>query len=455
MKTRLFDRRGFLQTAGLGLAAPVIAPGLGAEPSAGNPGRLRHACIGVGGMMGATDLRNFLAHPDTDVVAICDVDSQFLEKARAMAPGARTYSDWREMLEKEHGKTDSVSITVPDHMHAAIAMTAMRAGYHIYCQKPMCHNVAEVRALTEMARSSGVVTQLGTQHASGIGDRTTVQLLRDGAIGKIRHVHLVANRSNIGSFRMANPPLKAEPAPAHLDWDKWLGVAAHRDYAPDVYHPSLWRSWMDFSTGWSGDIGCHLFNAVWHSLGLTAPSSVIAEVQESWKDSAARRVGNWPQSNHITWRFPGNEMTAGDELVAEWHDGEFYPPEEIRAIHSGKFPEEGVIYIGTEGALLHPHTSGPILYPREKFKDLVRPKLEPRNHYHAFLDACLGRGEAVSSFDFSGPMTEAILLGTVAVRMPGTLLEWDAPGMKFPNHPAADALLRRTYREGWQVEGLG
>lgn len=454
MNPHSIPRRRFLRSTALGLGAPLLLPERGFAATEKNA-KLQHACIGVGGMMGGTDLRNFLSHPGTEVVAICDVDAVFLAAAKPLAPAARTYSDWREMLEKEGTRIDSVSITVPDHMHAAIAMSAMRAGKHVYCQKPMCHNVAEVRALTEMAGRSGLVTQLGTQHASGIGDRMAVQWLRDGLIGKIRHIYLCSNRPGIEAYRLANPPLKSINAPDTLAWDLWLGTAPARNYSPDVYHPSLWRSWVDFGTGWSGDIGCHIFDAAWRALGLGAPKSVIARVQESWKDSAARKAGNWPQANHITWRFPGNAMCAGDELAVEWFDGSFHPPEDIRGIHQGNYPAESAMFVGTEGQLLLPHGSGPILYPKEKFKDAPRPKLDSRNHYHHFADACLGIAKNESHFAQTGPMTEAILLGTAAIRTPDTLLEWDAAAMRFTNSPAAEKLLRRDYRDGWRIEGLG
>ncbi len=454
MKPIATGRRRFLRTAGLGLAVPMILPPPGRGEGLAKNSRLQHACIGVGGMMGGGDLRAFLSHPDTDVVAICDVDSGFLSAAAALAPKARTYTDWREMLEKEGGMIDSVNITVPDHMHAAIAMSAMRAGKHVYCQKPMCHDVAEVRALTRMAETSGLVTQLGTQHASGIGDRMAVEWLREGRIGKIRHVHLAANRQGIDEYRLANPPLKPGPAPANLDWEKWIGTAPMRDYSPRVYHTASWRSWVDFGTGWSGDIGCHLFDAVWRSLGLGAPLSVTGRVNESWKDSPARGIGNWPKSNHITWVFPGTAMTAGPELTVEWHDGEFYPPGNVRAIHDGNYPGECAMFIGTEGNLLLPHGSGPILYPKDRFADTPRPRLAPRNHYHHFAEACLGRTKTECRFAQSGPMTEAILLGTIAVRHPEERLAWDAGALRIPNHSGADAMIRREYRDGWKVEGL-
>jgi predicted dehydrogenase len=456
MNHRTIRRRKFLRTIGAGIGTPLIAPGLGRAASTAKNGKLQHACIGVGGMMGKVDFSHFVSHPDTEVVAICDVDAGQLEAVKREVPNARVYTDWRELIATEGARVDSISLTVPDHMHAAIAMTALRAGKHVYCQKPMCHDVAEVRALAGAANQTGLVTQLGTQHASGIGDRMAVEFLRRGVIGKIKHVYLCSNRPGAEKFRLAGPRPQPQAAPAGLDWDKWLGTAPPREYAAEVYHPSMWRSWLDFGTGWSGDIGCHIFDAPWRALGLTAPLSVTAKVQQSWQDSPARRADTWPQGNHITWVFPGNAMTADQELVVEWFDGEFYPPEEIRKIHQGEtYPAESAMLIGTEGALLLPHMSGPRLYPQEKFRTIERPKIEVRNHYHHFADACLGKTKTESHFGQTGPMTEAILLGTVAVRIPGTVLEWDAAGMKFPNHQPADLLLRRTYRAGWTVPGLG
>jgi predicted dehydrogenase len=245
------------------------------------------------------------------------------------------------------------------------------------------------------------------------------------------------------------------PPPANLAWDLWLGTAPERPFAPDIYHPMKWRAWLDFGTGWSGDIGCHIFDAVWKGLDLRAPATVVAEVQKSWEESPERRADNWPQCDHLTWTFPVNRMVEGKELVLEWFDGEMFPPADVQAIAGlDKYPEESAMLIGTEGSLLLPHGSGPRLFPRERFKDLPRPKLPPRNHYHHFVDACLGSEMTESHFAQSGPMAEAILLGTVAIRMPGQLLEWNAPAMTIANHPAAQSLLRRTYRQGWEVAGL-
>ncbi len=416
---------------------------------------LQHASIGIGGM-GWNDLQNFLQHPRVEVVALCDVDAGNLEKAAKLVPGARTYSDWRQMLRNEADRIDSVNVAVPDHMHFAIAYSAIQKGKHVYCQKPLCHDVAEVRALTVAAGKQGVVTQLGTQVASSVHERTAVGWLREGLIGKVTHAYLCSNRPGaVEAYRLQGPrPASGQTPPADLAWDLWLGTAPVRPYAPEIYHPVKWRAWQDFGTGWSGDIGCHIFDPVWKGLGLQPPLEVAAEVQRSWQDSPERRADTWPQGDHITWTFPGNERIAGKQLMIEWFDGEYYPPEEIRklAAHDLKdYPPESSMIVGTEGSLLIPHGYPPQLLPEEKFKNVKRPELAARNHYHHFVNACLGGEKTESHFAQTGPMTEAILLGTIAIRVPGQTLEWDAPRMRFQNCTEATQLLERKYREGWRV----
>ena len=445
------SRRRFLTGVGVALGAAWVSrwPLRAASPNAA----LQHAGIGVGGM-GWVDLQNFRQHPQVRIAALCDVDENHLKAAAAAFPEARLYRDWRELLATEGDRIDSVHVAVPDHMHYPICQTAIRAAKHVYCQKPMCHDVAEVRWLTQAASALGVVTQLGIQGASSTGERMAVQFLREGRLGKIQHIYLCSNRPGaIEDYRLPGPrPTRGEPVPPTLDWDLWLGNAPKRPYASGIYHPVKWRAWLDFGTGWSGDIGCHLFDAVWKGLGLRPPRSVVAKVQSSWKDSATRRADTWPQGNHITWVFPGNALTADKELVVDWFDGEFYPPEEIRALYSVRdYPPESAMVVGTEGAILITHASGPILLPEDKFEDLRRPRLEPRNHYHHFVDACLGTVRNDSHFAQTGPMTEAVLLGTVAIRVPDTKLLWEPETMRIPNAPDAERHLRRDYREGWTV----
>lgn len=448
------SRRKFIQTA---VTAAVTAPFI-IRCSSGNSGPktvLNHACIGVGGM-GWSDLNKFKEHPNVKIVALCDVDSDNLKKASDTLPKARTYTDWRELLKKEADNIDSVNVTVPDHNHFAIAYAAIKRGKHVYCQKPMCHDVAEVRKLTEAAIKAGVITQLGTQYAATVGDQVGIKLIKEGAIGKIKHAYLCSNRPSAIDYRIEGPrPLKGEEPPANLNWDIWIGTAPKREFAPVIYHTMKWRAWQDFGTGWSGDIGCHIFDAVWKGLGLKAPVSVIAEVQKSWKESPQRRSDNWPQGDHITWMFPGNSYTEKDVLPLEWFDGEFYPPKDVMDLYApNDYPAESAMLVGTEGALLIPHQGTTVLLPESKFKDHIIPKTEPGNHYINFVVGCLGGPKTESHFEQTGPMTEAILLGTVAIRVPDQLLEWDSVSLKFPNYPYADKFLRRKYREGWNVAGF-
>ena len=455
--TGSISRRRFLECSALGAAALASGCATTPRPRAISPNsKLAHACIGVDGM-GGSDLGNFLSHPRLQIVALCDVDADRLARAARRAPDARTYTDWRELLAAEGGRIDSVNVAVPDHMHAAIELPFLRAGKHVYGQKPLAHDVAECRALTQAARRAGVVTQLGTQHASGMGDRLTVKFLQAGLIGRAKHVYLCSNRPGIEGMRLAGPrPAQSAPPPASLNWEHWLGTAPERPYANGVYHPAVWRCWQDFGTGWSGDIGCHIFDAVWKGLGLTAPTTVYAEVQASWRDSAERRADTWPQGNHITWTFPGNKLTDGKELTVEWFDGEFHPPAEVQQLALGdgvsEYPAEAAMIVGTEGALLLPHQSGPILLPREKYKGTDRALPKVPNHYHRFVDACLGGEPSNSPFEIAGPMAEAIILGTVAIRVPDTLLQWDAARLRVKNSEIAQQLVRRSYRSGWAVD---
>ena len=450
-QTRI-SRRRFLRASAASAAIAPFFMGTFARGVSPNE-KMNHACIGVGGM-GWGDLNNFLQHPRVQITALCDVDANNLQNAAKAVPGARLYSDWRELLEKEGDRIDSVNAAVPDHSHFPIIYSAIQKGKHVYCQKPMCHDVAEVRALTEAAVRKKVISQLGTQVASSVGDRTAVEFLRSGVIGKVQKAYLCSNRPGaVETYRLKGPrPAQGQEPPDYLKWDLWLGTAPVRPYVPDIYHQTKWRAWQDFGTGWSGDIGCHIFDAVWKGLKMAPPTSVIAEVQQSWKNSPERRGDTWPQGDHITWVFPGNEFTDSKEWTLEWFDGEFYPPKEIRELYSVEdYPAESAMVVGTEGAMLNPHGGTPVLLPEAKFKDVKRPKLENRNHYHHFVDACLGGPMCESHFAQSGPMTEAIILGTVAIRNPDQKLEWDAKKMKIANFPEAEKFLRRTYRDGWKV----
>jgi len=405
--------------------------------------------------MGWADLNQFAAHPDVEIVALCDVDLNRTKQAVEMLPDARVYQDWRELLDQEGDRIDSLNVTVPDHMHAPIAVSALRMGKHVYCQKPLTHDVHEARVVAAEAARAGTITQMGVQLTSSYGDRATVKLLRDGVIGRVDKVFLWSNKDP-WKYRPTGPrPTETAPIPETLDWDRWLGTAPERPFVPQVYHPTFWRGWQDFGVGWLGDMGCHITAAAYRALDLTAPLTVQAEVEPEWRAEPSRFGETYPTWQIVRYVFPGTRRTASNTLEVTWSDGFRYPHEKYRARIDGvEYPAQGALFLGEEGALLHPHGGGPALYPQEKFKDHPPPQLAERNHYHHYVDAILGGEKTTADFAFAGPLTETVLLGALATLVPGKELSWDSGKMLLSGDSRAQELLRRTYRKGWEVEGL-
>ncbi len=438
-------RRQFLKgaTAAAGSAPLVIPNFLGA---ASPNGKVSHAVIGCDGQ-GWSDLSNISSHKGVEVVALCDVDTSRMSKAAAKFPGARRYQDWRELLEKEGDRIDSVQVAIPDHMHAPVSLAAMERGKHVYCEKPLTHDVAEARRMRLAAKKAKVVTQMGNQVQSAIEYRSAVVLLQGGVIGKIKEIHAWCGAVYTGNGR----PDGEDAIPETLDWDKWLGVAPVRPFKNGVYHPFNWRRWVDFGTGCLGDFGCHILDTPFKAVELTAPTSVEARVPDRWASNEKLQKENWPAWAIVEYSFPGTKYTAGDTIKVTWHDSGKQPPREIFGFKetSRKIPGSGSLFIGEGGKLLLPHVGGPQLVPYEKNKGLERPKLEGRSHYHSFVDACLGKDKTTSNFDFAGPLAEAVLLGTIANRFSGKQLKWDAEAMKIVNLAAADKFVQRSYRTGW------
>lgn len=419
------------------------------------PGKkIRHACIGIGGM-GAGDFSQFAGHPAVEVVAVCDIDVARSQGVRAQVPGATYYQDWRELLAKE--SLDSVNVSTPDHMHAPITMTALSRGCHVYCQKPLTHDIHEARMIAAKAAEAGRVTQMGTQLASGIGDRIAVEWIRSGVIGKVREVFLWSNKPP-EKYRPEGPrPENSDPVPDSLNWDGWLGTAPERPYVTGVYHPTWWRGWQDFGCGWLGDMGCHIMDMPFRALELGMPLSVRAEVEPEWFAHPQRRVETFPRWQIVEYIYPGTGFTAGESVKLTWSDGGKYPADELRAHIGGRsWPTQGALMLGGDGALMMEHGGGPQLYPRERMASIKAPKLAPQQHYHQFIDAILGKngGQTHSAFPYAARMTEMVLMGTIALRFPGRKLAWDAAAMSFPEVAEANRFVRRKYRKGWEVAGL-
>jgi predicted dehydrogenase len=437
-----FSRRSFLKTlATATLAAPFVTSGLMAQ----SPNSvLRHASFGASGMAGE-DLNELTKCKALKLVAVAEVDLNRAVKLKERFPEVKVYQDWRKMLDEQAKNIDSVNVSTPDHMHAAMAMSALRLGKHVYCQKPLTHDLYEVRTLTEYARKHKVVTQMGIQIHSLACYRMVPQLVQCGAIGKVKEIHSWCTRG----WGDPNPlPESTDGIPEGFDWDLWLGVCEQRPFiGKGYYHPANWRKRLDFGTGSLGDMGCHIFDPVFSALKLTAPISVRSE-------GAAPNKWNWALDGEIHYVFPGNAYTAADTVPLTWYHGGPRPPAEVKALLEGDpFPETGSIVVGTEGTLVIPHIARPLLYPDKKFHDFKYPDVAAINHWAEFVDACGGKGKTSTHFDYSGPLTEAVLLGTVATRFPKTTLSWNAAKLKF-SEAAANQFIRRKYRHGWSVKGL-
>lgn len=441
-KSHSLSRRSFLQHLSVAaIAAPFVARGLlAASPN----GKLNHASFGANGMAWA-DITEFSKNPSFRLAAVAEVDLNRAAQLKERFPETRVYQDWREMLDKEKG-LDSVNVSTPDHMHAPMAMSAMQLGYHVYGQKPLTHDIYETRRLTTVAREKKLVTQMGIQIHSSWVYRLGVRLIQDLAVGKIKEVHTWSNKKWGDPGAM---PSRTDPVPAGFNWDLWLGVCEKRPFIGEGwYHPGNWRKRLDFGTGTFGDMGCHIYDPVFKALDLTAPISVRSE-------GPAPNSHSWAIDAVIHYVFPGTAYTEGDTVRVTWYDGDAKPPQDVLALlGETRVPDQGSIFIGTKGVLVLPHVDKPVLLPAEQFKDYPVPQVSGNDHWSQFVDACLGKGKTAAGFAYSGPLTEAVLLGSVATRFPQTTLDWKADALLFSNVDEANRYLRRKYREGWEIKGL-
>ena len=444
MKRREMTRRSFVRgmsaLAGVASFAGCCGPAIVKRRSANM--LLSHACIGTGNMAFG-DLRGLMSHPDIHITALCDVDSTYLAKAKALCPDARIYRDAFEMFAAEGDRIDSVNVSTPDHTHAQYVLEALRRGLHVYGQKPLCHEIAECRAIESLAAEKGVVTQMGTQIAAWECDRRTAAAIRSGKIGEVRHVWLFSTRRGEPKSSYFAWPLKADPVPSTFEWKLWLGPAAYRPYSESVYHPCTWRKWRAFGTSWLGDLGLHLMSPVWQGLqlGTTLPDSVVAEVSDDgW--TSEQREQYWPAMSHVTWTFPGVKASGGKPFEVEWCDGfgnvgfriepKFMPPAFLQDVAArtplGTVPPQGRVIEGSEGWILSTH------YGKEPYFVMKDGRTAPEapqsgpasSHYHEFVNCCLSGGTPRSSFAWTARMTEMSLMGNAAQLTPDKVLKRDS-----------------------------
>lgn len=449
------SRRRFLKTAS---TAALAAPWIGWKTTAsGAPsGTLRFANFGANGRAWG-DLTGMMEVPNVSLAAVAEVDLARTDKLQAAYPGTQVFQDWRKLLDKLHKEIDAVVIGTPDHMHAPIAMAAMQLGKHVYCEKPLTRTLHESRRLREVAAEKGLMTQMGIQIASTPGNQTAVKLLREGIVGKVRAIHSSCPKS-WGSMEAL--PSGAAPVPETLDWDQWIGVGKSRSFIPREFHPSQWRKRIGYGTGTLGDMGCHIYHTWFMGLGQPVTLEVTS------RGPAPVDGDSWPLDGLVHHRMKGNELTDGD-FDFTWYDGAQRPPAEVFALLGpeeknaegkvvAKAPSTGTIVVGTTGVLVIPHGGLPTIYRDGKKSDEPIEAVEAGHHHRNFADAIRGEisGKPLTNFDYSGPMTETVLLGTVATRLKGETLKWDQAAGKFSNSDAANAMIHEKYREGWEVAGI-
>jgi len=444
---RPVSRRQFL-SATAAISALTIVPRhvLGAGETSPSE-KLNIAGIGVGGM-GASNLENLKSQ---NIVALCDVDPNYAAKTFKQYPNAKVWTDYRLMLEQQKD-IEAVLIATPDHTHAVIAMAAMKAGKHVYCQKPLTHDVYEARMLAQAAKECRVATQMGNQGHSAEGMRLICEWIWDGAIGEVREVDAWCDLSYYPwghaywSSKWGERPKDTPPLPAGLNWDIWLGPAKERPYHP-AYHPAVWRCWWDYGCGMMGDRGAHTLDAAVWALKLGHPASIEAT-------SCGRNPDTHPVAAMVTYRFPARDTLPPVKLT--WVEGLRIPwPEDLD--DDLEMPAEGgILFKGSKGKIMAGvYAQRPILLPTRLNNEYKRPpktilRVEGEGHELDWVRAAKSGKPAVSNFGYSGPLTEICLLGNIAKRVDGRIL-WDGPNLKVTNQPAANQYVRTEYRPGWKL----
>ncbi len=441
-----------------------VAGGLTPAQSKSPNEKLNIASVGCGGK-GYGDMAHCASE---NIVALCDVDERRAARARKEQPGANFYRDYRKLLETEKS-IDAVTVSTPDHMHAPVAVQAMRMGKHVYVQKPLTRLVGEARLLRETALKHNVVTQMGNQGSAVSGLRRGVEVIQAGAIGSVRQVHVWSNRPVW--TQGIEQPLPSQSVPNDLDWYLWLGVAADRPYN-EGYCPFKWRAWWDFGTGALGDMACHTANLPFRALKLEYPTSIEAE-------SSGVNPHTAPIWSTIRFEFPARGELPPVSFF--WYDGGKKPSAEVtegmnlasvkggkkkrrEELKPGDIPGSGCMIVGDKGTLFSPDDYGSAfkLFPDEDYADYKGPmEWLPRRSRDEGDDAdksqalewiqgIKGGAKPYSSFDFAALLTETILLGNLALRT-GKKLEWDGPNMKAKNCPEANDLVAMHYRKGWEI----
>jgi predicted dehydrogenase len=445
------SRRQLLKTATGAVAAFTIVPRhvLGGQGQTPPSEKLNVAGIGAGGR-GGDDI-NEIAQ-GANMIALCDVDLRPEHRDRTTIPkfpNAKVYQDFRQMLDEMDKQIDAVIVGTPDHTHAVAALAAIQRGKHVYCEKPLAHSVGEVRALMKAAQEHKVVTQLGNQGHSFDTIRMFCEWIWDGAIGNVHTIHCGCGAVNTGMDNLPRMSEKEE-VPAGLDWDLWLGPAQQRPYHR-FYLPGRWRGWVPFGNGTIGDWTCHVVDPVFWALDLGAPKTIQAEV----KNYDPKTQGDvFPRGDIITFEFPARAGRGPVKLV--WYSGNERIPV-AKELEPGRKPVDTGAYVyGDKGVIMYgSHGAGGVrIIPEPAMKAYKLPAQKiprVRGHHEDWLRAIREGGKAGSDFSYGGPLTEIAMLGVIALKLPGTKLEWDAAAMRFTNNAEANQYVNPPYRAGWTL----
>jgi predicted dehydrogenase len=456
MRRNSLSRRSFLKTstaalAGAAIGRPLVLSGASPASTAANS-KLNLALIGCGGQ-GRGVMRGLLSN-GAKLVALCDPDQAMIKRARAdaqqpdsqAAKSAKAYEDYRKLLD-DAASFDAALVGTPDHWHAPICKALMKAGKHVYCEKPLTHSVAEARELRELCRTSKVVTQMGNQGSASASLRRSTEIIKAGALGQIRQIY----QWGIGVTANEGSAPGEDPVPQGFNWDLWVGPSGMRPFKESVYHPFSWRGWFDFGNGGLADFCCHAINLPMRALDLGYPEKIVINMEKGKQA---------PDKAAVEFHF----AARGDlvPVVLHWQ-GNGKPPADVIQplveIYKDKAPT-GLMIVGEKGCIYTSHwnTGGLVrLQGEPRLTDVLRhpatkdiPQTLPRtgDHGKEWIDACRGQGKTFSDFDVGGKLTEIGLAGVVGVRA-GKTLEWDGEKMEAKNAPEAAKFIRTEYRTKW------
>ncbi|MBP5319679.1 MAG: Gfo/Idh/MocA family oxidoreductase [Kiritimatiellae bacterium] len=454
------NRRTFLKSGMAAVAAPMIVPRhvLGGDGYTPPSEKITLGGIGIGGI-GHPQLKA-CAEAGFEIVALCDVDDNHAKKTYDVFPQARQYRDFRELLSVEKDRVDAIYCGTPDHTHALITLAALREKKHVCCVKPLTRTLEECKLVVEAAKKVGTATQVTASPWTGETGCRVMELLEAGVIGEIREIHLWSDRPKWPQGMTAYPT-NTDPIPATFDWELWQGPAERRPFTsqwakesnvPDlvsaswggraVYHPFNFRGWTAYGTGSLGDMGCHYVNIPYRALKLRYPTRVMATSTRAYSMA-------YPLASVVTYDFPAREGLPACQLF--WYDGGLRPPVLPKELDGQKLPEGGALYIGSKGVMLNDRVVTPAC--AEKAEAVPKTLVRRGHTFREWLTACKGGEKAGCDFEWASYITDFVLLGNLAIQT-GKPVAFDPAAMRVTNNPAADALIRQPYHNGWKLEAV-